>query len=63
MRARRAENESAGHERMQREPFRNHRITETGQNLSPRSPFFRSLLEVARDLDKKIEDLLREAAA
>jgi len=44
MRARRAENESAGHERMQREPFRNHRITETGQNLSPRSPFFRSLL-------------------
>jgi hypothetical protein len=46
MRARRAENEFAGHERMQREPFPNHRITETGQNLSPRSPFFRSLLVI-----------------
>ena len=28
------ENESAGHQRMQPEPFPNHKITETGENLS-----------------------------
>jgi transposase len=32
--ARRTENESAGHQRMQPEPFPNHKITETGENLS-----------------------------
>ena len=32
--ARRSENESAGHQRMQPEAFPNHKITETGENLS-----------------------------
>jgi transposase len=32
--ARRPENESAGHQRMQPEPFPNHKTTETGENLS-----------------------------
>jgi hypothetical protein len=38
-RTRRAENESAGHRRMQPEPFPNHKITETGENLSRRVHF------------------------
>jgi hypothetical protein len=32
--ARRPENESAGHQRMQPEPFPNHKITKTGEDLS-----------------------------
>jgi len=39
-----AENESARHQRMQPEPFPNHKIKETGENPKSRRPFFRSLL-------------------
>ena len=39
------ENESAGHQRMQPEPFPNHKITGTGRESKSRSHFFRSLLD------------------
>ena len=36
---------AAGHQRMQSEPFPNHKITETGENLSRGGTFFRRLLD------------------